>query len=108
MALKMSDNGSMVILGIAIRRRHNGPMLSRLAGGDIDLSIEPLFPVSQEPRRHECAQVRKDIELGDLVVNHQIPEYQGHDVPRSDFAALPAVDSRLALLVGRSDEVVEN
>src|SRR5712691_4462340 len=79
------------------------PMLGRLAGGDIDLSIEPLFPISQEPRRHECAQVRKDVELGDLVVNHQIPESQGHDVPRSDFAELAAVDSRLALLVGRSD-----
>src|SRR5713226_8601277 len=83
------------------------PSLSRLAGGDIDLFIEPLFPISQEPRRHECAQVRKDIEFGDLVVDHQIPESQGHDVPRSDFAELAAVDSRLALLVGRSDKVVE-
>src|SRR5712691_13556395 len=82
-------------------------MLSRLAGSDIDLFIEPLFPVSQEPCRHECAQVRKDIELGDLVMNHEIPESQGHDVPRPDFAELAAVDSGLALLVGRSDEVVE-
>src|SRR5713226_2612255 len=83
------------------------PSLSRLAGGDIDLFIEPPFPISQEPRRNECAQVCNDIELGDLVVDHQIPESQGHDVPRSDFAELAAVDSRLALLVGRSDKVVE-